>query len=139
MKDQNAGIWIDREHATAVLVSADSSELDTFQAGVSKTFPQTKESRNEHEHSRNDFIAEDRLERKQAHARIEMYDSILRYVAKAETLFIFGPGEAKKEFQKHIASSGDRKHVVEIESSDKVTNPQLIAKVREHFHLSRKA
>lgn len=139
MKDQNAGIWIDREHATAVLVSDNENELETFHAGVSKPFPQTKESRAEHEYTRNDFVAEDKLERKQSHARSEMYDSILRYVASAEALFIFGPGEAKKEFQKHIASSGDRKHIVEIESSDKVTNPQLIAKIREHFRLSRKA
>jgi|GEM_PF-7012749 len=65
-----------------------------------------------------------------------MYDSILRYVAGADSLFILGPGEAKKEFQKHIATSGKTKHVVDIESSDKMTSPQLVAKIREHFHLS---
>ncbi len=139
MKGLKAGIWIDREHATAVLVSDEENELQSFQAGTSEPFPQTSASRAKHEFTRNDFVAENRLEQKHTNARIEMYDSILRYVAGADTLFIFGPGEAKKEFQNYISTSGNTKHDVVIETSDKMTSPQLVAKTREHFQLSRKA
>jgi len=37
-----------------------------------------------------------------------------------------------------VNGCSDKKHIVEIESSDRMTNPQLIAKMREHFQLSRK-
>ena len=98
MKDQNAGIWIDREHATAVLVSADSSEFDTFQAGVSKTFPQTKESRTEHEHSRNDFVAEDRLERKQeSRCTIPFFDTL-----RGPRHYLFSDPEKRRRSFKNI-------------------------------------
>ena len=133
--ETKAGIWIDREHAIAVVINSTVHELKSFQAGIPEPFPQTEESRAQHEYTRNDFVAEDKLERKQAARREVMYDAILKYTHDAKELLILGPGEAKKEFQKHIDSKSHDKTKVEVETSDRLTDPQLVAHVLKHFSL----
>ena len=128
-----AGIWIDREHAIVVLIDKMGEELRAFHAGVSEPFPQTSETRARHEYTRNDFVAEDKLERKQSVTRHDMYDEVMKYVGNVEALYVLGPGEAKKEFQSHLAAKGLSKVDIELEASDKMTDPQLIAKIRKHF------
>lgn len=128
-----AGVWIDREHAIVVLINGNEDELKSFHAGTSEPFPQTAETRERHEYTRNDFVAEDKLEHKQSNARHSMYDAVLRYVGDVDSLYVLGPGEAKKEFQKYVASKRHSKLDVELETSDKMTDPQLAAKVRKHF------
>lgn len=63
MKDLNAGTWIDREHATVFLVSAEANELEKFQVSSSQTFPETQASRAKQNCTRGDFVAEDKLGR----------------------------------------------------------------------------
>lgn len=130
-----AGIWIDREHATVVVLNNKDQELKSFGSESGEPFPQTVESRAEHEYTKNDYVPEDRLQRKQASARTDMYDAVLQFVSNADSLYVIGPGEAKKEFQKHIKQKGSATVAIEIEASDKMTEPQLAAKVRAHFNV----
>ena len=51
----------------------------------------------------------------------------------AESIFIFGPGEAKGELEKRLASKGLGGRVVGIETVDKMTERQIAAKVRQYF------
>jgi hypothetical protein len=128
-----AGIWIDRQHAILVAISSVGQEISHFAVGEPEPFPTTTESIAQHHHTPNDFQAEDRTERKEQAARQRMYDAVLSAISGVESLFILGPGEAKKEFAKHIESKRLRNMLVEIETSDKMTEPQLAAKVRQHF------
>ena len=131
--ETKAGIWIDREHAIAVVINSTVHELKSFQAGTPEPFPQTEESRAQHEYTRNDSVAEDKLERKQTARREVMYDAILKYTHNAKELLILGSGEAKKEFHKHIDAKSHDKMKVEVETSDRLTDPQFIAHVLKHF------
>ena len=61
------------------------------------------------------------------------YDAVITYLRDAESILIFGPGEAKGELEKRLANQGLAGHVVGIETVDKMTEPQIMAKVRQHF------
>jgi hypothetical protein len=63
----------------------------------------------------------------------EYYDQVIASVRDAETIQIFGPGEAKGELVKRMEHEGLKAHVLAVETTDKMTDRQIAAKVREHF------
>jgi hypothetical protein len=78
-------------------------------------------------------VAEDRRERKLVSGRTKVYDDVLACVRGADSLLILGPGEAKGEFSKHIKSKKLRGVTVELETTDKLTERQLAAKLSKYF------
>ena len=64
---------------------------------------------------------------------IEEQDEIFSYIHDAEFILIFGPGEAKSELLKHIKNKKITGQIEEIETSDKMTDSQVVAKVKEHL------
>ena len=61
------------------------------------------------------------------------YDHVISCIRDAESILIFGPGEAKVELEKRLESEGLSKRVVSIETIDKMTDRQITAKVRQYF------
>jgi hypothetical protein len=61
------------------------------------------------------------------------YDAIIGYIRDADSIQIFGPGEAKGELVKRLKSKNLRKRIVSIETTDKLTDPQIAARVRQQF------
>jgi hypothetical protein len=58
---------------------------------------------------------------------------VIASIRDAESIFIFGPGEAKGELEKRLASEGLEGRIVGIEAVDKMTDRQIAAKVRQRF------
>ena len=65
------------------------------------------------------------------------YDAVVACVRNAETILIFGPGEAKGEFRKRIMQAGIRGRIEEAETVDKMTDRQIEAKVRRPFQIDQ--
>jgi stalled ribosome rescue protein Dom34 len=61
------------------------------------------------------------------------YDEVLSYIRNAESILIFGPGEAKMELKKRLESMELHKRIVGFETVDKMTDNQIVAKVRQRF------
>ena len=61
------------------------------------------------------------------------YDAVIACIRDADSILIFGPGEAKGELEKRLASKGLSGRVVGVETVDKMTDRQIAAKVRQHF------
>ena len=61
------------------------------------------------------------------------YEAVVAVIRGADTIQIFGPGEAKGELKKRLEHEGLKGHVLAIETVDKMTDRQIAAKVREHF------
>jgi len=51
----------------------------------------------------------------------------------AESILIFGPGEAKGELRKRLEKDNLGGRIVAIETVDKMTDRQIAAKVRQYF------
>ena len=65
------------------------------------------------------------------------YDAVVAVILDADPIQIFGHGEAKGELAKRLEHAGVKEHIPAIETVDKMTDRQIVAKVREHFLRSR--
>jgi hypothetical protein len=124
----NAGIWIDHHRAVVVLLSDQGEEVLQIQSD------QKASGEGKHSHSPSDFVAEDKRERKEMIHLDKYYDEVIDRVHDAKELLIFGPGEAKGEFKRRALSKKFKGHMAENETTDKLTDPQIAAYVRQHFH-----
>jgi hypothetical protein len=61
------------------------------------------------------------------------YDAVLACLGDAESILIFGPGEAKGELKKRLKKHNLGGRIAAVETVDKMTDRQIAAKVRMHF------
>jgi stalled ribosome rescue protein Dom34 len=61
------------------------------------------------------------------------YAEVIKAIRDAESILIFGPGEAKVELRNHLDRACLGAKVVGVEPADEMTEPQIAAKVRERF------
>jgi hypothetical protein len=61
------------------------------------------------------------------------YDAVIACVRNAESILIFGPGEAKTELKKRLERNKLGGRIVGIETIDKMSDRQVAAKVRQYF------
>ena len=61
------------------------------------------------------------------------YDAVIASVRNAESILIFGPGEAKDALKGRLEGARLGGRVIGIETVDKMTKPQIAATVRQHF------
>ncbi len=134
-----AGIWIDHRQAIVVLVDDAVKKIKRIPSGIEKPVRSSGHSSSKRKYTPNDFVAEDRLEHKLMSQLKEFYDEVIAGVRYAEAVLIVGPGEAKGEFMKRLKSKKPRGRIVELETTDKMTDRQLAAKVDEHFAKSTAA
>jgi len=126
---QNAGLWIDHKEAIIVFMAdgADAAEQTRrMESGMEKHVRYSG-------HSSADGSAEDQRDRQYATHLDKYYDDVIAQLQNAESIFVFGPGEAKGEFNKRLIHKGLGKYVVGIETVDKMTEHQIATKVRDHY------
>ncbi len=127
MKKQ-AGLWIDHRKAVIVLISDGvEEESKTIESGMEKHVRFTGGDGSE------DGSSEDVRDRQFGNHLNSYYDRIIAVVRSAESVQIFGPGEAKGELEKRLKNEGLKDHALSVETADKMTDRQISAKVREHF------
>ena len=127
MKKQ-AGLWIDHHKAVIVLISDGvEEESKTIESGMEKHVRFTGGDGSE------DGSSEDVRDRQFGNHLNSYYDRIIAVVRSAESVQIFGPGEAKGELEKRLKNEGLKEHALSVETADKMTDRQISAKVREHF------
>jgi hypothetical protein len=78
--------------------------------------------------------ADDSREREYTGHLAHYYDEIISCVRAAGSLLIFGPGEAKEELKRRVEKDKSDSRIVAVETADKMTDPQIVAKVRQYFH-----
>ena len=132
----NAGVWIDHRQAIVVLVTDAGSETKKIASDIGRTDRPAGGSKAKNRYTGTDFVAEDKLERKADSRLKEYYDEVIACVRGAEAILILGPGEAKGEFLKRLKSRKFRGNIAELETSDKMTDRQVAAKVGRHFDVN---
>lgn len=61
------------------------------------------------------------------------YDAVIACLRGAESILVFGPGEAETEFRKRLEKKKLHDRIVVVETVDKMTDHQVAAKVRKHL------
>lgn len=119
------GLWIDHREAVIVTVADEGEEIKHIssdvekQGGSSGNSPQSK--------------PEDQRDRRFANHLNRYYDDVIAALGAADSILIMGPGEAKGELEKRLVHEKLSGRIVGIETADKLTEPQIVAKVRKHF------
>jgi hypothetical protein len=113
---------MDKREKIKLIISKVENQPGRF-AGVRSTTPYESQQ----------VRADDSRERKfTGHLKI-YYDAVIACIRDAESILIFGPGEAKGELQKRIKKTKLGGLIVAIEAGYKMTDHQVAAKVRRYF------
>jgi hypothetical protein len=127
--DHNVGIWIDHKKAVIVSASADRVSAKTLESDVG---PHARYS------GPQDAGAEKKYEERHGQQLDRYYDEAISQLGQPEAVLIFGPGEAKLQLQERLSrSKALAERIVGIETTDKLTDPQIVAKVKEHYGIDR--
>ena len=125
---KTAGLWVDHKKAVIVFVDGRDTELKVISSDIEK----------HHRQSGVATPADDIRQRELTGHLNRFYDEVIDCIRDIESILILGPGEAKGELSKRLEKDNLGPRIVGVEASDKMTDPQIIAMVREHF-LSRVA
>jgi hypothetical protein len=128
-----AGVWIDYKQAIVVLLGKAGKDVKKIAFDIGQPTPRTSSSGRRSKFTPNDFVAEDKLERKTEMDRKNYYDDVIDLLRGADAVLVLGPGQAKGDFLKRIQSKKLLRDSVEIKTAGKMTDGQLAAKVAEHF------
>ena len=122
---KKVGLWIDHKKAVIFSLADEGAELKRISSevthNVSLSGGMQKESAEKHQSNR--FTG---------HLN-KYYDEILTCIRDAESILIFGPGEAKIELKKRLENLELHKRIVGFEIVDKMTDNQIVAKVRQYY------
>ena len=133
----HVGIWIDHGKAVIVSASADRVTVETLESQVG---PHSRYSGRAGatmaEGGPKDEGGEKRYEARYRQHLDRYYDEVISHLGQPEALLILGPGEAKLQLKERLRhSKALSKCIMGIETTDKLTDPQIVAKVRKHYRI----
>ena len=125
----DVGVWVD--HKKAVIVSIAAGEVTTrtltSDVGAHPRYSGSQEGGGEKKYEERHNQDLDRY-----------YDDVIGQLGKPDAVLLFGPGEAKLQLKARLGrSKGSPESVVAVESTDKLTDPQIVARVKEHYGIAR--
>jgi hypothetical protein len=127
------GLWIDHRKAIVVTVTEKGEEMGLIISRVEKQPRRSGDSPLKGPYEPHHVQAEDSRQRTfTGHLNI-YYDAVIASIRDAESILIFGPGEAKGELKERLERNSLGGRIVGIEPVDKMTDRQIAAKVRQRF------
>lgn len=131
MKHQ-AGLWIDHRRAVVVSLTAEGEEIQHVTSDMEKRVRYSGASQSQTQDGHADS-SEDHRDRRFDEHLDKYYDEVIASLHDAASVVILGPGEAKTEFQKRLGQKEGHPQIVAIEASDKMTDGQIVAAVKQHY------
>jgi len=125
----DVGVWIDHKKAVIVSIAEGQVSSRTLESdvGAHPHYSGSREGGGEKKYEEHHNLDLDRY-----------YDDVLGQLGEPDALLLFGPGEAKLQLKERLGrSKGPSERIVAVESTDKLTDPQIVAKVKEHYRIAR--
>ena len=129
----NAGLWIDHREAVIVALSETGHRTIRVRSAASKQLRRSS-APSEGKFKGHEAPADDARKNELAGHLDRYYDEIILSVRGAGSILIFGPGEAKGELRKRFESRAGGAPAISMETAGQMTEPQIVAQVRHHFH-----
>ena len=120
---KRVGLWIDHRKAIIVTITEEHEETKEILSDMEK---HTRFSSGSSE----DGSSEDVRDRNFGNHLKGFYDKVIASIRDADSIQIFGPGEAKGELVKRLERDGLKACISEVDTVDKMTDHQVAAKVR---------
>lgn len=136
MKKQT-GIWIDGSKAVIVNLIDGKERVEEIEAEVENRVHHFADGNQGVYMGGKHLVPEKRFEERERHQMNQYLDTVLKKVADADELFVFGPAETRKHLQHKLdtekaftALAGKLRGV---EPADHMTQNQVVAKVKKFF------
>ena len=120
------GLWIDHRKAVIVIVTEDGEEIKKITSDMEKRVRFSGGTAG-------DGSSESARDNQLVNHLNDYYDEVIAVIRDADTIQIFGPGEAKGELEKRLETAGVKAQILAVETVDKMTDRQIAAKVKERF------
>jgi hypothetical protein len=131
--EKQIGLWIDHKKAVIVILEGKKEELQKIESNMEKHVRYKGGARGKTAYSPQ-FLSEETQENRRYREHLnKYYRQVLSAISEADSLLVFGAGEAKREFEKHLTQKKNRIMNIHVETADKMTERQIAAKVRNYF------
>jgi hypothetical protein len=127
----NAGVWIDHHKAVVVLFSDEREDIRQIMCDPVAPARSSGEALVKSSYTPNDFVAEDKRERKAMIHLNKFYDEVIACLRDADAILVLGPGEAKGEFTKRMEGQKLKGRIAHVGTVDKMTDGEIAAHVRQ--------
>ena len=116
------GLWIDHRKAVIVFVTGRDEEIKLINSNVEKQ-PSLSGA----------LVPTDDVQQSKLTGHLNSYyDEVISSLWNSGAILIMGPGEAKGELKKRIERNNLNGRIVDVETVNKMTDRQIVAKAREH-------
>lgn len=129
------GLWIDHREVIIVILTNSGEEIMHMISNNAKHIRYSGSSHSKTPEGLKEVTSEDQRDRKFGNNLNKYYDEIIAIIRDADSIQIFGPGEAKGELENRLEHEGIKGRILAIETVDKMTDHQIAAKVREHSRI----
>ena len=122
---KRVGLWIDHKKAVLFSLANEGAEIKRISAELNENvrFSSGAQKESAEEHGNDRLTGE----------LNNYFDEVLAYINDAESVLVFGPDEAKNEIKKRLEDMEYQGQIVGVETVDKMTDNQIVAKVRRQF------
>jgi len=131
--NKNIGLWLDHKKALMLVLAGESEEFKKIESNIEKHIRFRGGVRGKTPYAAQYYAAEDHGDKRLIGQLNKYYGEIIGNLRGAESILIMGPGEAKHELETRMAHDRVKDRIAEIETADKLTDRQFMAKVRRYF------
>jgi hypothetical protein len=127
------GLWIDHRKAIIVAITDTGEEIRLILSKAETQLRRSGDSPLKGHYESQKVPADDSRQRTfTGHVNI-YYEAVIACLRDAESILLFGPGEAKGELKKRLEKSKLGGRIAGVETVDRMTDREIAAKVRKHF------
>jgi stalled ribosome rescue protein Dom34 len=127
-----AGVWIDHRKAVIAEISDKGEQTRVIESNVEKQPGRIDGVRSTTPYESQKVPADDSREREFSGHLRGYYDEVIAAIREAESILLFGPGEAKGELKSRLEQDKLGGRIAAVETVDRMTDRQIAAKVRNY-------
>ena len=127
------GLWIDHRKAVFVTIENEVEVTREIRSNMEKHVRFSNGTPSKDSNTSQGSTAEDMRDRQFVNHLDDYYEGVISFIRGADSIWIFGPGEAKFQLENRLKREDLGGRIVGIEAVDKMTDHQIAAKVRDHF------
>lgn len=133
---RSVGLWIDHKNAVIVSVDEHGEIVRKLESGA-KHHEYRGAPRPKTAFSAQYNQGDDQLDNQYLLQLNKYYEQVIGVLKNAGRILILGPGEAKVELRKRMERCKGAAWSLQLETADRMTERQLVARVRKHFQEAR--
>jgi hypothetical protein len=130
---KEVGLWIDHRKAVVVTFEDRTEKIQEITSDIESHMQSSIKRDSGDQNSSHQSAGEDVRDRHYGDHLESYYDRVISFIQNAESIWIFGPGEAKVELENRLKVKNLGARIVGIATTDKMTYAQISAKARGYF------